>query len=160
MPGWVGVWASDNGQIWQDEVPGMNVRRPGLRRQTSTRAGYMRVTAVNHNGPVLQSYPESVHVLVATAFYGPRPSSGHVPDHLDNNPSNNRADNLEWVTISENRRRAWNYQLGTTERKGKPVCQNCGYARSSHGPAGACRIPETLPYRIEGTYTPPLRSWR
>ena len=43
----------------------------------------------------------SVHQLVAHAFvYGW--FEGAVPNHLDENPSNNRADNLAWVTQREN----------------------------------------------------------
>lgn len=42
-----------------------------------------------------------VHVLVAETFIGPRPM-GHEVNHKDGNKSNNHADNLEWVTPSEN----------------------------------------------------------
>jgi hypothetical protein len=42
-----------------------------------------------------------VHVLVARMFIGPRPE-GLFIDHLDNNPKNNRSDNLEYVTPREN----------------------------------------------------------
>jgi hypothetical protein len=42
-----------------------------------------------------------VHVLVATAFYGPRPPGYHV-NHKDTDKSNNRADNLEWITPAAN----------------------------------------------------------
>ncbi len=45
-----------------------------------------------------------VHHLVALAFVGPRPSPQHEINHRDGNKSNNRADNLEWVTSSENKR--------------------------------------------------------
>lgn len=44
----------------------------------------------------------SVHVVVAEAFHGPRPSELHQVNHIDGVPSNNRADNLEWVTGAEN----------------------------------------------------------
>lgn len=47
-----------------------------------------------------------VHRLVARAFV-----SGHFEgasvDHLDGEKTNNRAANLEWVTLSENTRRQW-----------------------------------------------------
>lgn len=46
-----------------------------------------------------------VHVLVAEAFLGPRPP-GHEIDHVDGDHTNNRADNLEYVTPRENERRA------------------------------------------------------
>lgn len=44
----------------------------------------------------------SVHVLIATTFHGPKPSADHLVMHLDDNPANNRADNLEWGTPAEN----------------------------------------------------------
>jgi hypothetical protein len=43
-----------------------------------------------------------VHRLVAEAFIGPAPSSAHVVNHLDFNPRNNAAGNLEWTTQGDN----------------------------------------------------------
>ena len=43
----------------------------------------------------------AVHRLVGMAFVGGY-FDGAVINHIDENPKNNRADNLEWVTISEN----------------------------------------------------------
>lgn len=45
-------------------------------------------------------YP--VHRLVCIAFHGPQPAEGMMVGHLDGNPQNNRADNLAWITRSEN----------------------------------------------------------
>jgi hypothetical protein len=45
----------------------------------------------------------SVHSLVAEAFYGPRPE-GLECRHLNGNGTDNRADNLEYATHSENLR--------------------------------------------------------
>lgn len=42
-----------------------------------------------------------VHILVATAFH-PKPDYPCEVNHKDGKPANNRADNLEWVTKSEN----------------------------------------------------------
>jgi hypothetical protein len=42
-----------------------------------------------------------VHRLVATMFI-PNPNNKPVVNHKDENPSNNSADNLEWVTQKEN----------------------------------------------------------
>lgn len=47
-----------------------------------------------------------VHQLVCEAFHGPRPE-GMVVNHKDGVKTNNRADNLEWVTQSENLRHAF-----------------------------------------------------
>lgn len=39
-----------------------------------------------------------VHIIVATAFYGPRDTTIYVVDHIDTNRQNNRPDNLRWLT--------------------------------------------------------------
>lgn len=46
------------------------------------------------------------HRLVARAFVPGFFEDAHV-DHLDGNKLNNRADNLEWVTMKENTQRQW-----------------------------------------------------
>ena len=43
-----------------------------------------------------------VHVLVAEAFHGPRPSPKHEVAHWDGNATHNLADNLRWATHAEN----------------------------------------------------------
>ena len=47
----------------------------------------------------------SLHVLVAVAFIGPRDPL-LVIDHIDDNPANARLDNLQYVTRSQNNRKA------------------------------------------------------
>jgi|DEB0MinimDraft_10_1074344.scaffolds.fasta_scaffold02223_4 hypothetical protein len=54
------------------------------------------------------------HNLVAHHFLGERPNN-LVIDHLDGNPRNNRADNLEYVSFAEN---VWRGKSGS-KRKGK-----------------------------------------
>lgn len=48
---------------------------------------------------------EAVHILVALAFHGPKPSPHAVVDHVDEDKTNNRPDNLQWVRQSVNIRR-------------------------------------------------------
>jgi hypothetical protein len=43
-----------------------------------------------------------VHVLVCTAFHGPKPTPRHEVRHLDGNPLNACAGNLAWGTSKEN----------------------------------------------------------
>ncbi|MEK6627653.1 MAG: HNH endonuclease signature motif containing protein [Bdellovibrionota bacterium] len=83
----------NNGAICRQPVVGQSKRKFDniwtFGRQCRTN-GYMRF-----NGEV-------VHKIVASAFHGEQPSAGHVVDHLDTNRSNNRAENLRWVTRLEN----------------------------------------------------------
>lgn len=58
--------------------------------------GYVR--AQLHNGVKRKIL---VHLLVADAFLPPKPD-GHEINHKDGNKANNRADNLEWSTKSDN----------------------------------------------------------
>lgn len=44
--------------------------------------------------------------LVAVAFIGPRPEGCEI-NHIDANKANNAATNLEYVTPTENKRKAW-----------------------------------------------------
>lgn len=43
-----------------------------------------------------------VHIIVATAFYGAKPTKIYVVDHIDANRRNNRLENLRWLTRLEN----------------------------------------------------------
>lgn len=61
------------------------------------RGGYYRVE-LHYNGEI---HRELVHRLVAEAFI-PNPNNYPIINHKDENPSNNRADNLEWCTYSYN----------------------------------------------------------
>lgn len=72
-----------------------------LRQQPSSDGlGYYRVQIRNSK---LASKLEMVHRLVASAFVKGY-QEGMVANHIDCNPSNNRADNLEWLTHAENLR--------------------------------------------------------
>ena len=67
----------------------------------------------------------SVHRLVAFMFHGPPPTREHVVNHIDGNRINNRMQNLEYVTHSENRLHYLHYLRSAANQKmarwGKPV---------------------------------------
>ena len=48
--------------------------------------------------------PYETHVLIAATFVGPRPEGMEV-DHQDNNKLHNRADNLQYLTPEDNKRK-------------------------------------------------------
>lgn len=58
---------------------------------------------------------ESVHRMVATAFV-PNPNNKPVVNHIDANPLNNCAENLEWCTTAENLQHAIN--IGNLKLRG------------------------------------------
>ena len=60
--------------------------------------GYPEVTLYVMGKP----YFFRVHQLVCTAFHGPRPRGKDEVGHRDGDPKNARAENLRWVTRSEN----------------------------------------------------------
>ena len=89
--------------------------------------GYMKVN-LQADGKIVQA---SVHRLVAQAFVQ-NPEGKTQVNHIDGNKHNNRADNLEWVTPSENilhSFKALGKQSCNKDRKGKlhysskKVCQ-------------------------------------
>ena len=58
-----------------------------------------------HLSKDMKSQVVTVHCLVAYSFLGPRPEGFEI-DHVNGDPSDNRACNLEYVTREENLRRA------------------------------------------------------
>ena len=83
----------DNGAVFRQPRDGKRARKYdgfwtfGKPNETS---GYMELASVR------------VHIIVATAFHGPKPTKEYVVDHIDTNRRNNRPDNLRWVTRLEN----------------------------------------------------------
>ena len=64
---------------------------------------------IHCNGPLKDKY---IHRLVAEAFCPNGNTLCNQVDHIDNNPANNRADNLRWCTCKENHRYAREIRRG------------------------------------------------
>ncbi len=64
--------------------------------------GYLKVYLIDGDGKPSQ---KAVHYFIALTFLGVRPVGLEI-DHIDGVKTNNRADNLEYVTHAENIRRA------------------------------------------------------
>lgn len=90
VPGYEDVWAYADGSVRARIQHGcMSKRKFG-----SLEGGYRRVRV---NGKRVY-----VHWLVCCAFHGPPPSSRSQVNHIDLKRSNNRPENLEWVTPKMN----------------------------------------------------------
>lgn len=73
-----------------------------------THDGYHRVLLYNGSRKSAKHYP--VHRLVAEAFI-PNPDNKPTVNHIDGDKANNRVDNLEWSTRSENAQHAYDHNL-------------------------------------------------
>lgn len=83
-----------------------------LRPKLSThKYHFVRLGADGSNG--------KIHRLVATAFI-PNPEGKRCVNHINGIKTDNRVDNLEWCTHTENNRHAFDTELNTHVR---PVCQ-------------------------------------
>lgn len=103
-------------EIWKDVegFPGYKVssygnvksyrqsRRPGhfLQPRNTFRynGGYTSVDLCDGK----EKHEIKVHILVAKAFLGQKPTDKHQLHHIDSNKRNNHYKNLEWVTVSQN----------------------------------------------------------
>lgn len=91
VEGFEGLYLVSNcGWVW-------SMRRGKMLKPKIDRYGYYVVTLFN-NG--VRKYI-TVHRLVAQAFV-PHPFGKDTVNHIDENKLNNRAENLEWVTVKEN----------------------------------------------------------
>lgn len=92
--GWYSV--SSLGRVRRD-APLPPVRMGCILHPIATHLGYLFVN-LSCNGKRIRT---PIHHLVALAFIGPRPN-GHGVNHINAMKSDNRPDNLEWATPSEN----------------------------------------------------------
>ena len=79
---------------------GVVLLKPRLLKQRPNSKGYYRVGLTDERGETKQVF---VHRLVAYHFVtNLNPETNNVVNHLDCNPTNNKAINLEWTTIRGN----------------------------------------------------------
>lgn len=104
-----GYWVSSHGRVWAGprDVP-CGARNGG--RYTRKKRGRilgMNLSPLGYYRVNINRRVVHVHALVARAFLGEQPSPGMTVNHIDLDKTNNRADNLEWVSSADNVRHAW-----------------------------------------------------
>jgi len=72
----------------------------------------------------------AIHVLVLEAFVAPRPD-GKVGNHINLNRADNRVENLEWVTQSENVLHAYTNGARVIDAAHKERCAALGRSKRS-----------------------------
>ena len=109
IPGYEGLYkVSNTGEIY-------SMRENKNLSLSKDRYGYVQIILYK-NG---ESKTYKVHRLVALAFI-PNPDKKPSINHLDGNPRNNRVENLEWCTASENQQHR-RYVLKSGNRRVKRI---------------------------------------
>lgn len=95
---------SNCGRVW-------NVVTQSMMKQQLKKTGYYSINLMKPNKKIVT---ERVHRLVALYFCN-KPDGCNVVNHLDSDKTNNKAENLEWTTVSGNTKHC--YEHNETFRK-------------------------------------------
>lgn len=111
---------SNMGRVW-------STRTGTWLKPLKTPNGYLHVVLSEHG--TKQRF--AVHRLIATAFHGNPTPPAIVVNHINNDPSDNRARNLEWCTQSHNVSRAYATGRRSINAAHRARCAELGKAKRS-----------------------------
>lgn len=141
--GWEGRYeVSDDGQVRSAERRSSRHRVHERLLTGQLLGGYRRMCLSNETVQQMRF----VHIMVAEAFLGPRPTSKHQVNHKDGKRLNNCVDNLEWVTPSENMQHAYTIlgrQVSERTRAAAPKGEDHGRAKLTNAQYGEIVIRRT-----------------
>lgn len=105
-------------EIWKEsEIQGLFVSNLGnIRINDNFFKKYYKFNFNGYKAIHIYNHTYYIHRLVAKAFI-PNPQSKPCINHIDGNKENNRIDNLEWVTYSENNKHAYKMGLKFPSKK-------------------------------------------
>jgi hypothetical protein len=100
VPGYPGYEASNLGRVrsvdrWVIRSDGIRGFWRGTILQPTKQGRYLKVKLSARN-------TIAVHIVVCSAFHGPRPAGKHGVAHGNGDCHDNRAANLRWATVTEN----------------------------------------------------------
>ena len=101
IPGYEGLYSvTEDGRVWSEPRLSTNGRKCGGLFLSPGRLqnNHLMVSLRGRSG---RSKTHQIHILVLTAYVGPRPK-GLYGLHWDDNPDNNHVSNLRWGTPQEN----------------------------------------------------------
>lgn len=85
--------------------------------------GYLQVSLQTYRDGEIRKLDTTMHLVVATAFISAKPSPLHQINHKNGIKTDNRPENLEWVTNNENMIHSWKlglrHYIGENNRKAK-----------------------------------------
>lgn len=123
IQGYEGLYSvTPDGRVWS-HPKGTNTKNG--RWLSLDNSGRYPVVGLTKDGSTKR---HSVHRLVAKA-YVPNPDSLPQVNHINGNRTDNRAENLEWATASDNCIHAWNTGLQVATEDHKASARKAGYGR-------------------------------
>ena len=148
--GWEAYYdVSDHGRVRTKHLLGRACKKKIL-SLIPNKKGYLRVRLTCPG----VSTTSVVHRLVLAAFVGPQPSPEHECNHKNGVKSDNRLENLEWVTRKENNRHAvengfWHPHIGEDHGMARLTAEQVRNIRLFEGTFGASELGRT--YNVSGS---------